>query len=73
MLKSTMRYGWSRLALAVLGSLIYALGINLFVTPLGLYTGGLMGICQLLRTLILSALHVSSPCAYVLQGDRREG
>ena len=60
MLKSTMRYGWSRLALAVLGSLIYALGINLFVTPLGLYTGGLMGICQLLRTLILSALHVSS-------------
>lgn len=60
MLKSTMRSGWSRLALAVLGSLIYALGINLFVTPLGLYTGGLMGFCQLLRTVILSALHISS-------------
>ena len=60
MLKSTLRSGWSRLILAILGSLIYALGINLFVTPLGLYTGGLMGICQLLRTLILSALHVSS-------------
>ena len=60
MLKSTLRSGWSRLILAVLGSLIYALGVNLFVTPLGLYTGGLMGICQLLRTLILSALHVSS-------------
>ena len=60
MLKSTMRSGWVRLILAVLGSLIYALGINLFVTPLGLYTGGLMGFCQLLRTVILSALGVES-------------
>lgn len=60
MLKATMKAGWVRLALAVLGSLIYALGINLFVTPLGLYTGGLMGFCQLLRTVILTALHISS-------------
>ena len=60
MLKSTMKTGWVRLALAVLGSLVYALGINLFVTPLGLYTGGLMGFCQLLRSLVLSALHIGS-------------
>lgn len=62
MLKATMKAGWVRLALAVLGSLIYALGINLFVTPLGLYTGGLMGFCQLLRTVILT-LPSTSPAA----------
>ncbi len=30
------------------GSLIYALGLNYFIIPLGLYTGGFLGISQLL-------------------------
>ena len=30
----------------VFGALLYAAGINLFVVPAELYTGGLMGICQ---------------------------
>ena len=50
------RSGWGRLCLAVAGSCIYALGINLFVVPLGIFTGGLMGFCQLLRTLLLMGL-----------------
>lgn len=33
--------------------ILYSLGINLFVVPAGLYTGGIMGFAQLLRTLIL--------------------
>lgn len=40
MLNAAMRTNWGRLAVAVLGALIYALGINLFVAPLGLITGG---------------------------------
>lgn len=40
--------------------MIYALGINLFVAPLGLFTGGLMGLCQLLRSLILMVLGIDS-------------
>lgn len=35
------------------GSLLYALGMNLFVVPAGLYTGGVMGFAQLLRTLLI--------------------
>lgn len=42
--------------MAIAGALIYALGVNLFVVPLGLFTGGLMGLCQLLRSLILMLL-----------------
>lgn len=60
MLKTTMRNSWGRLAVAVAGSLIYAIGINLFVVPLGLFTGGFMGLCQLLRSLILKLLNVGS-------------
>ena len=41
---------------ALLGSLVYSIGINLFVVPLGLYSGGLMGICQLIRTLLVRSL-----------------
>ena len=36
---------------AVIGELIAAAALNLFIVPLNLYTGGLMGVCQLLRTL----------------------
>ena len=44
---------WIRLSGTVLGSLLYAVGINLFVVPAGLYTGGLMGICQVIRTVLV--------------------
>lgn len=40
----------------VLGILIYSIGLNLFIVPLGLYSGGLMGICQLIRTFLTSVL-----------------
>ena len=30
----------------------YAVGMNMFIVPAGIYSGGLMGICQLLRTLL---------------------
>ena len=60
MIKTAMKSGWGRLSIAVAGALIYALGINLFVAPLGLFTGGLMGLCQLLRSLILMVLGIDS-------------
>jgi len=61
MIQNAMKTSWGRLAMAVLGALIYALGINWFVTPLGLITGGLMGLCQLIRSGILLMLHMDAP------------
>ena len=43
---------------AVAGSFIFALGVNVLITPLGLYNGGFMGIAQLLRTFVVQVLHV---------------
>lgn len=34
------------------GTFLFCLGLNLFVTPMGLYTGGIMGMSQILRTLL---------------------
>lgn len=42
----------------ILGAFLYAAGVNLFVVPAGLYTGGVMGICQVIRTLLTEYLHM---------------
>lgn len=55
MLYNTLHNRWLRLVAAVVGELISAAALNLFIVPLNLYTGGLMGVCQLIRTLLLSA------------------
>lgn len=44
---------------SIFGAFLYAAGINLFVVPAGLYTGGVMGICQVIRTLLIDYFHLS--------------
>ena len=58
MLYNTFHNRWLRLIAAVAGELIAALGINLFIVPLGLYSGGTLGVCQLIRTLMQTYLHL---------------
>lgn len=60
MMRHAMRSDWGRVATAILGALIYALGLNLFVVPLGLITGGMMGFCQLLRYVVMGLLGLKS-------------
>lgn len=50
------------------GSLLFALGVNLIIVPLGLYNGGFMGTAQLLRTLAVSGLHIPVPAGVDLSG-----
>ena len=50
------------------GSLLFALGVNLIIVPMGLYNGGFMGISQLFRTLIVSGLHIPVPAGVDLAG-----
>lgn len=43
---------------SILGAFLYAAGINLFVVPVSLYTGGVMGLCQVIRTLLVDYMHL---------------
>ena len=43
MLHKAIQNRWCRLALAVAATLLYAIGVNWFIVPMGLYTGGLLG------------------------------
>ena len=60
MLHASLKHSWTRVAMAVAGELIYAIGMNFFIVPLHLYSGGLLGMCQLLRTLIYQGLGVTN-------------
>lgn len=56
MIYNTLHNRWLRLIAAVGGELICAAGVRLFIVPLNLYAGGLMGVCQLVRTLMQTYL-----------------
>ncbi len=47
---------------------IYAVGMNMFIVPVGIYCGGLMGVCQLIRTLLTdyAGLNIAIDVAGVL-------
>lgn len=59
MLYNTLHNRWLRLIAAVAGELIAAAALNLFIVPLDLYNGGLLGLCQIIRTLMQNYLHIS--------------
>ncbi len=52
MFNSTMRTSRGRLLVAAIGVIIMSIGINVFTAPLDLYTSGLMGYAQVLRTVL---------------------
>jgi uncharacterized membrane-anchored protein YitT (DUF2179 family) len=47
---------FGRTLIAILGIFLYAVGLNLFIIPVGLYSGGVMGISQITRTLLVDYL-----------------
>lgn len=53
MLYNTVQHRWTRIILAIVGSLIYSFGINFFITPAGLYSGGFLGLAQIVRTVLV--------------------
>lgn len=46
--KKIKQYG-----IIIMGALLFCLGVNLFISPLGLYNGGVVGISQIIRTIIV--------------------
>lgn len=47
-----------RVVMTVVGNLIYAMGVNLMINPIHLYSSGFTGISQLVRFFLLEVLHV---------------
>ena len=46
---------WARIVMAVIGTLLSAIAVNVFIVPQNLYAGGVLGMCQVIRTLLVRA------------------
>ncbi len=44
---------FSQFGIVLIGTFLFAAGVNLFIVPVGLYNGGFVGIAQIIRTLIV--------------------
>lgn len=49
---------------AIGGSFIYAIGFNMMIVPMGLYSGGFMGLCQLMNLAITKGLGIAIPTSF---------
>ena len=54
--------------MVILGGALYSVGLTLFITPHNLYTGGVMGFAQILRTLAVMYLPIAIPETFDLSG-----
>ena len=43
----------------ILGSILFVVGVNIFIVPIGIYNGGIIGTSQLIRTLLYDILKIS--------------
>ena len=57
--KRLLAYEGRRTLVAMVGALIFAIGTNLFIVPSGLYSSGIMGLCQVIRTMLVEYLHLN--------------
>lgn len=48
-----------RIIILLLAAFVYSIGINWFIVPSGLYTGGLLGLSQLLRSFLMNIFHLN--------------
>ena len=53
MLHRAMQNKWGRVFIGLAASMLYCVGVNFFIVPMGLYTGGLLGLCQVIRTVVV--------------------
>ena len=58
-LKKIFKWDIKKFSMATVGEILFCLGLNLFIVPMELYTGGILGISQLLRTLIINVFHIN--------------
>ena len=61
MFQTPLHNKYLRLLTGLLGAVIHAAAINLFVVPQGFYSGGLYGVCQVIRTLLVQQFGLVTP------------
>ncbi len=57
---SVFKWSYKDCFKAIIGTFLFAIAINLFIVPNKLYNGGILGISQLLRSLLITLFNINS-------------
>ena len=57
----SFNWGWFKFYKCIVGIFLYSLAVNVFVVPNNLYTGGILGLSQIIRTAVISAFNIKLP------------
>lgn len=60
LIQKKFNWGWFKFCKCILGIFIYSLSVNLFIVPNNLYTGGILGLSQLIRSFIISMFNINT-------------
>ena len=52
------KWTWGQAGQAMIGEILFAIAVNLFIVPFGLYNGGIIGISQLIRSFIVNVFNI---------------
>lgn len=60
MLHKALENRWLRILIGVFATFVYALGVNFFIVPMKLYSSGILGMCQVIRTVLTETFGLSA-------------
>lgn len=63
LIKNLKTYG-----IIIAGAFIFAFGVNIFIVPVSLYNGGVIGIAQIIRTIASEIFHLPLPQNFDISG-----
>ena len=58
LLNKVFKWNYQKFINATLGEILFCIGLNLFIVPMGLYTGGFLLIFQLIRKFLLNNIYI---------------
>lgn len=58
-MKSKLKWNYKEIIIVFIGIFINSLAVNLFIVPNHLYSGGIMGVSQLIRTFLLNTFSIN--------------
>lgn len=59
-IKEVFNWDFEDIAKVIIGSFLFCFAINYFVVPNDLYTGGVLGLSQLIRSILIEFLHIKT-------------
>lgn len=54
----SFNWGWFKFSKCIIGIFLYSLSVNLFIVPNNLYTGGILGLSQIIRSFLISTFNI---------------